>query len=67
MFPSRGRFAGRMRGLTRVSLTGLQGLFRRWVCFPPEMDHGVRKRLFFPLANILAFPLAGVRGRRVVS
>ena len=67
MFPSRRRLAGRMRELACVSLTGLQGLFRRWVCLPPEMDHGVRKRISFPLAIVLALSFAGVRGGWVVS
>jgi len=66
MFPLCGRLASQMRHLTGVSLTGLQELFGQWVALPAEMDEGTRKRLFFPLADVLALCVSGVLRRLVV-
>jgi len=66
MFALCRRLGARMRELGRVNLTGLEELFGQWIDLAPNMDEGARKRLFFPLADVLALSVSGVRCGLVV-
>jgi hypothetical protein len=61
-----GRFAGRVRRLREHTLADLGTLFAPWVRVGAGFGNPRRRRLFFPLTDVLALPLPGLLGRRLL-
>jgi len=57
-----GRFAGRARALGRQGAGELRQIFGAWLDLPETFGKPLRKRLFFPLTNLLAVFVAGAFG-----
>lgn len=57
-----GRLSGCVRGLRERAVWELGGLFSLWVELPESFAHPKRRRLFSPLAHVLALPRAGALG-----
>jgi len=62
-----GRFAGPVRQLREHTLAELGTLFGPWVRVGAGFGNPKRRRLFSPLADVLALPLPGLLGRRLLS
>ena len=62
-----GRFAGRVRRLREHTLADLGALFAPWVRVGAGFGNPKRRRLFFPRTDVLALPLPGLLGRRLLS
>lgn len=58
----RGRMAARARDVRDKSGEELSAMFGAWVDLPKEFGGPRRRRLFFPLAGVLAVPVAGPVG-----
>jgi len=57
-----GGLSGCVRGLRQRPVWELGGLFSRWLELPESFGHPKRRRLFSPLAHVLALPGAGALG-----
>ena len=57
--------AGRRRAQTE-SVQELRNLFQPWLALPQDFGKGAYDRLFSPLTNLLALPLAGLGSERYV-
>jgi len=57
-----GRLARRVRSMRKKSGTELSALFGSWIALPQDFDARGRRRLFFPLAGVLALSLPGLLG-----
>ena len=62
-----GRLARHARVMRERSGAELEAMFGAWVALPQDFGGGRRRRLFFPLAGVLAVPLAVAFGRSVLS
>lgn len=67
MAKGRGRFAGRVRRLREHTLAELGTIFEPWVDADAAFGNPKRRRLFSPLTDVLALPLPGLLGRRLLS
>ena len=63
MVPGGGRLARGARLLRGSDGGELSDLFGSWVDLPRDFGGGERRRLFFPLAGVLAVSVAGLLGR----
>jgi hypothetical protein len=61
-----GRFATRVRRLREHLLSDLGELFEPCVQLPETFGNPARRRLFSPLANVLALSVPGLLCRRLV-
>lgn len=57
-----GRFARRARTVGRMGAAELSHVFGAWLDLPEGFGTPLRKRLFFPLTNLLAVLVAGAFG-----
>ena len=62
MASSVGRVAAEVRRLRQQKVWELGGLFAPWLELPEGFGNPKRRRLFSPLANVLALPHAGALG-----
>ena len=61
-----GKLARQARAVRERSGAELEAMFGSWVALPQDFGGGRRRRLFFPLAGVLAVPLATAFGRSVL-